>query len=88
MHELASLIVAAAGVYGALGLIFAVAFVLVGAARVDPAAERCSVGFKLLILPGCAALWPLLVRRWWTGGQPPVEHTPHRDAAEGGRAEP
>jgi hypothetical protein len=50
--------------YGAAGLVFAAAFVTLGVQRVDPVAERAPWGFRLIILPGVAALWPLLLRRW------------------------
>jgi hypothetical protein len=40
------------------------AFVLRGAARLDPQAERGSRGFRLVILPAAAALWPLVGWRW------------------------
>lgn len=50
--------------YAALGLLFAVAFALRGAARIDPDAAHGTWGFRLLILPGAAALWPLLALRW------------------------
>src|SRR3990172_6038883 len=61
------------------GLIFAIPFVLVGAGRIDPAARHGTWGFRLLILPGAAALWPLLAWRWVTStGSPPVEGNAHR----------
>lgn len=81
MHDLASLIVTAVSVYAALGLAFGVAFVLFGVSRIDPAARRGSVGFRLLILPGCVALWPWLALRWRRGGPPPEERSPHRESA-------
>ena len=87
MQDLASPIVVVVSVYATLGAIFAVAFVLLGTSRIDPAAKQGSVGFKLLILPGCLALWPLLAKRWWTGSPPPVERNSHRDAVDAGRAE-
>jgi hypothetical protein len=68
-------------VYAALGLAFAIPFVLRGAARIDPDAEHGTWGFKLLILPGAAAFWPLLLVRWLRGAPPPAERSPHRDAA-------
>jgi hypothetical protein len=54
-------------VYAGLGLAFAVAFVAVGVQRVDPVAEHAPLGFRLIILPGAAALWPLLLVRWISG---------------------
>jgi hypothetical protein len=53
-----------AGGYAALGVVFAAAFVAVGIGRVDPVARQAPLGFRLIVLPGCAALWPLLLRRW------------------------
>jgi hypothetical protein len=53
-----------AGAYAVAGLVFASAFVIWGVQRVDPAAKGAPLGFRLLILPGCAALWPLLLSRW------------------------
>ena len=50
--------------YGALGLVFAAAFVARGIHRVDPVAAGAPLGFRLIVVPGVAALWPLLVVRW------------------------
>lgn len=47
------------GVYAAIGLWFGI----VGIQRVDPLVKGSSVGFRLIILPGVVALWPLLLRR-------------------------
>ena len=46
------------------GLVFAIFFMAAGIGQVDPAAKGSPVGFRLLVLPGAAALWPLLLRRW------------------------
>ena len=69
-------------IYAAAGLVLAVAFVLFGAAKIDPGVKGSPIGFRLLIFPGVAALWPLLLKRW-LGGQshPPIEKNPHRQAA-------
>jgi hypothetical protein len=50
--------------YLTCGLLFGVAFVAVGAGRVDSAAGGTSFAFRLLILPGTVAFWPLLAARW------------------------
>ena len=55
-------------VYAALGLVFAVAFVAWGAAKLDAAARDSGIGFQLMILPGAAALWPALLVRWIRAG--------------------
>jgi hypothetical protein len=79
---LATWLLTLAGIYAAVGVVFAVPFVLRGAGRVDAAARGGSWGFRVLILPGVAALWPLLARRWLAAtGAPPVERNPHRDRA-------
>ena len=65
---MAELIVNVFVLYAALGVIFAIAFVLAGVNRVDPAARGGSLFFRILILPGAAALWPWLAIRWLRGG--------------------
>ena len=53
--------------YGLFGLLFGVCFVTVGVSRLDPMAKGTGPGFRLIILPGVAALWPLLLYRWFRG---------------------
>ena len=79
--DFAVVAVRALALYVTLGTIFGVIFVLRGAGRVDPSAIGAPWGFRLLILPGSIALWPLLLRRWVVGGGVPVERTAHRLAA-------
>ena len=71
------------GVYLALGLVFGLAFVLRGIRSVDPAAEGATWGFRVLVLPGSAVFWPLLLARWVRGSGPPEERGPHRVQAPG-----
>ena len=83
---LAAWIVGSLTVYAVIGVVFAVAFVVRGVDRVDPVAADGSWGFRVLILPGAAALWPLLLRRWLRAGigsAPPSEDNAHRRAARG-----
>ena len=69
-------------IYAAVGVVFAPAFLLVGVKRIDPVAAQGTWGFRLLILPGVIALWPILLRRWLAGQRvPPEERNPHRLAA-------
>jgi hypothetical protein len=79
--DIAEGIVGAAGLYLLAGLAFALAFVTVGVSRVDPAARGGTWGFRVLILPGAAVLWPLLLVRWVRGRGPREERNAHRDAA-------
>lgn len=78
METFASAAVLGLSVYAALGVAFAIPFVIWGVKRIDPAAREGTWGFRLLILPGCAALWPLLLRRVVGGLPPPEERTAHR----------
>jgi hypothetical protein len=52
--------------YLLIGCIVGVPFVAVGVGRVDASAHGASLGFRLLILPGVVALWPLIVVKWLT----------------------
>lgn len=81
-ENVAATLVGLAGVYVAVGLVFGVAFVTRGVVRIDPGAHGASLGFRLVVLPGVVALWPLLASRWYGGSRtPPVEHNAHRSAA-------
>jgi|CXWL01.1.fsa_nt_gi hypothetical protein len=82
---LAQLLLALVAGYAGLGVLFGVAFVARGVERLDPAARGAGWGFRLLILPASAMLWPLLLTRWVSGrAGPPEEGTAHRRAAGGG----
>ena len=61
-----------AAVYAAAGALFAVALLARGLRLVDPVAADGPVGFKLLILPGVVALWPVLLRRWIASHRSPA----------------
>jgi hypothetical protein len=79
---IAQLIVNVAMVYAVIGVGFAIAFVIAGVGKIDPSAAQAGIGFRLLILPGVAALWPLLLLRWVRGvAHPPLEINAHRRAA-------
>ena len=60
--------------YVLCGLAVGVPFVLSGVDRVDEAARGASLGFRLLILPGTIALWPVVATKWIkaprSGGHP------------------
>ena len=81
-ESVAAALVGLACVYFALGLVFGVFFVARGVERVDPGALGATLGFRLIVLPGIVALWPLFAFRWLAGGPgPPIERNAHRDAA-------
>lgn len=71
------------GIYLACGFLFAVPFVLLGVLQIDARARHGSWGFRLLIIPGMLACWPLLLRRWIKGRhEPPEAVDAHRRAAK------
>jgi hypothetical protein len=56
--------------YAAVGAAFAALFLIIGLNRIDNGAKGAGLGFRLLIIPGLIALWPLMLIRWLSGGQP------------------
>lgn len=58
--------------YAAVGVLFGLAFVTIGVTRLDPAARGTSVAFRVLILPGSAALWPVLLFKWVSATRAPT----------------
>lgn len=61
-------LVVAVGVYAAVGVLFAVWFVLRGAGRLDPVARSAPLRVRLLLAPGAIAVWPALVAGVRRGG--------------------
>jgi hypothetical protein len=55
--------------YAAVGLLFALVFLVRGLERIDAAARGAGLGLRLLLIPGVLALWPLLLQRWRKAGQ-------------------
>lgn len=64
MEEIISILFIIAGIYLAAGLLFAIVFLLKGIEKVDEGAHGATWGFKLIIIPGIMALWPLLLKKW------------------------
>ncbi len=68
----ASLIATALGAYFGIGLLVAIAFALGAARRIDPDAAQMTWGARLIIMPGVAGLWPLMLVKLFTQTRPPV----------------
>lgn len=60
----AEIVVNGFAIYLGLGILFAVGFVVWGIERIDPATRGTTFGFRMLLVPGAAALWPLLAVYW------------------------
>jgi hypothetical protein len=84
MEPFAEAVVSALSIYAAIGAGFALIFLTMGIHRIDPNARKSNLAFRLIILPGVVALWPLLLTRWARAAEPPVEQNAHRDQASDG----
>lgn len=71
--EAASLILLIATLYLGAGLAFGLFFIVRGLQRFDPAAHGAPWAFRLLILPGVVALWPIVARRLARGSRSGAE---------------
>lgn len=78
-ESLATALLLALAAYLAAGLVFAIPFLTRGAGAIDADAREGSWGFKLAVLPGVCALWPILLGRWRGGTS--RRPTPHERAA-------
>ncbi|HET7679119.1 MAG TPA: hypothetical protein VFK79_03175 [Xanthobacteraceae bacterium] len=61
---MAVILLAAAAFYAAAGIVVAFAFAAFGVTRVLRDPVTVTVGARFLLIPGAAALWPLVLRRW------------------------
>lgn len=59
-----NILLAVTGGYAGIGAIFALAFVTRGVGTIDRAARGAPIGFRIVVFPGAAALWPYLLLRW------------------------
>lgn len=62
-------LLAAVGLYAAIGVVCAVAFVSFGVTRVLPTPTTVTIGARVLLLPGSALLWPWVMCRWLMCGR-------------------
>ncbi|CAG0973487.1 hypothetical protein PHYC_01375 [Phycisphaerales bacterium] len=69
--ETARIILFAAGAYLTIGVVVAAVFVIAGVDSIDHAAKGSPWSFRLLISPGAAALWPVILRRWIDAARKP-----------------
>jgi len=67
----AEIFVAGVGLYALIGLGVALGFVTIGILHAMPQAGPVTWGARVLLLPGAAVLWPLVLRRWLAGGAHP-----------------
>jgi hypothetical protein len=76
---IATLFLSILGIYAAVGCLFALVFLLAGGPKeIDPGAVNGTIGFRILIFPGCMLCWPLLLKRWAKSESLPTESCAHR----------
>jgi Sec-independent protein secretion pathway component TatC len=80
-EQIARVTVTLLALYVGTGVVFAIPFVIAGVNRIDPVARESGWGFRVMILPGAVALWPILLLRWVRRQAPPEERNAHRTAA-------
>ncbi|MGD2132597.1 MAG: hypothetical protein PVI23_07375 [Maricaulaceae bacterium] len=68
----AEILVLCLALYALVGVIFALYFVAFGAPRIDPNAQNMKLGARLIIFPGAAGLWPLLIVKTLAKQGPPT----------------
>lgn len=78
MDEIVTALLIGLAGYAAVGAAFGLVFVTRGVGQLDPNAQGTGVGFRVLIVPGVVALWPVLAARWI--------HSPASDHAAGNTA--
>ena len=78
-EQLINALVIAVYLYIGVGAIVGIVIASFGLARLDSEAENAGAGFRILVFPGIAALWPILLRRYLRGGgEPPIQKDSHR----------
>ena len=76
---IAALLMSILGIYFAVGFLFVLIFLIAGGPKkIDPGAVNGTIGFRILIFPGCMLFWPLLLKRWAKSELLPTESCAHR----------
>ena len=57
-----TIVLSVLALYAVAGAVTALAFVSFGVTRVQP--QPVSIGARVLLFPGAAALWPYVLMRW------------------------
>lgn len=70
----AEILVLGLSIYALIGVLVGLIYVFGGAGRIDPAAKGKGLPFRvrLMILPGIAGLWPVMLIKLLSQTEPPV----------------
>ena len=58
------IVLLALALYAATGVAIAAAFLVFGVTRVLPEPAAVTLGARIMLFPGAAALWPYVLTRW------------------------
>jgi len=61
---IAQIILLLALLYLVVGALFTPFFIAHGLHKIDEGTQGASLGFKIIIIPGCIMLWPVLLVKW------------------------
>ena len=59
-----SVVLITVALYLLAGAIFSIFFLARGLKKIDEGTHGSTVGFRIIIIPGCIVFWPLLLRKW------------------------
>jgi hypothetical protein len=66
MVLIVEIILIAVALYLVAGIVFAIFFVSRGVTQIDEGAKGSGLVFRILIIPGSAVFWPILLKKWLT----------------------
>ena len=59
-----SLLLIAIATYLLAGMVFTIFFQAKGLSKIDDGVHGSSVGFRIIIIPGCIVFWFVLMKKW------------------------
>jgi len=51
-------------IYLLAGVLFTIPFQIKGLQKIDEGVHGSSIGFRIIIIPGCIMFWPILLEKW------------------------
>jgi hypothetical protein len=67
-------------VYVVAGIIFTIFFQIKGLSKIDEGVHGSTIGFRIIIIPGCIVFWPVLLRKWLMISNNPSVSERNKDA--------
>jgi len=64
LTTIVSVFLVAITAYLIAGIVFTIFFQAKGLSKIDEGVHGSSWGFRIIIIPGCIVLWPVLLKKW------------------------